>query len=83
MLQRMNSIDNQSLCRQLEAHMSTERLGAYAVSIREMEVSPKLVLFTRLCRHDYGIDPVAAAGYVQAHREMWDMPDEVVFGGGV
>ena len=25
----------------------------------------------------------AAAGYVQAVREMWDGPDEVVLGGGV
>lgn len=42
-----------------------------------------LVVFKRLCRHYYGIDPVAAAGYVQAYREMWDMADEVVAGGGV
>lgn len=41
-----------------------------------------LVVFKRLCRYYYDIDPVAAAGYVQAYREMWDMPDEVV-GGGV
>jgi hypothetical protein len=42
-----------------------------------------LVVFKRLCRYYYGIDPVAAAGHVQAYREMWDMPDEVVLGGGV
>jgi hypothetical protein len=42
-----------------------------------------LVVFKRLCRYYYGIDPVAAAGYVNAYREMWDMPDEVVLGGGV
>ena len=42
-----------------------------------------LVVFKRLCRHYDGMDPVAAAGYVQAYREMWDMPDEVVAGGGV
>ena len=42
-----------------------------------------LVVFKRLCRYYDGIDPVAAAGYVQAVREMWDMPDEVVLGGGV
>jgi hypothetical protein len=42
-----------------------------------------LVVFERLCRYYYGIDPLAAAGYVQAYREMWDMPDEVVAGGGV
>jgi hypothetical protein len=35
-----------------------------------------LVVFKRLCRYYYGIDPVATAGYVQACREMWDMPDE-------
>jgi hypothetical protein len=42
-----------------------------------------LVVFKRLCRYYDGIDTVAAAGYVQAYREMWDMPDEVVLGGGV
>jgi hypothetical protein len=31
-----------------------------------------LVVFKRLCRYYDGIDPVAAAGYVQAYREMWD-----------
>ena len=41
-----------------------------------------LVVFKRLCRYYYGIDPVAATGYVQAYREMWDMADEVVLGGG-
>jgi type I restriction enzyme S subunit len=40
-----------------------------------------LVVFKRLCRYYYGMDPVAAAEYVQAYREMWDMPDEVVLGG--
>ena len=42
-----------------------------------------LVVFKRLCRYYHGIDPVAAAGYVHAYWEMWDMPDEVVLGGGV
>ena len=42
-----------------------------------------LVVFKRLCRYYYGIDPVATAEYVNAYREMWDMPDEVVLGGGV
>ena len=42
-----------------------------------------LVVFKRLCRYYDGIDPVATAGYVQAYREMWDMPDEVMLGGGV
>lgn len=42
-----------------------------------------LVVYKRLCRYYYGMDPVATAEYVQAYREMWDMPDEVVLGGGV
>ena len=42
-----------------------------------------LMVFKRLCRYYYGIDPAAAAGYVQAYREMWDMPDELAAGGGV
>ena len=42
-----------------------------------------LVVFKRLCRYFYGMYPVATAGYVQAYREMWDMPDEVVFRVGV
>ena len=42
-----------------------------------------LVVFKRLCRHYHGIDPVAAIEHVQAYREMWDMPDEVVFRVGV
>ena len=41
-----------------------------------------LVVFERLCRYYDGIDAVATAGYVQAYREMWDMADEVVAGGG-
>lgn len=40
------------------------------------------VVFKRLCRCYHGID-AAAAGHVYAYREMWDMPDEVVLGGGV
>ena len=35
-----------------------------------------LVMFKRLCRYYYDIDPVATAGYVHAYREMWDRPDE-------
>ena len=37
-----------------------------------------LVVFKRLCRYYYGIDPVAAVGYVHAYREMWDTTDEDV-----
>ena len=35
-----------------------------------------LLVFKRLCRYYYGIDPVATADYVNAYREMWDTPDE-------
>ncbi len=35
-----------------------------------------LVVFKRLCRYYDGIDPVAAAEYVNAYRKMWDTPDE-------
>ena len=42
-----------------------------------------LVVFKRLCRYYYDIDPVATIEHVQAYREMWDMPDEMVLGGGV
>jgi hypothetical protein len=35
-----------------------------------------LVVFKRLCRYYYDIDPVATAEYVNAYREMWDTPDE-------
>jgi hypothetical protein len=31
-----------------------------------------LVLYKRLCRYYYDIDPQAAASYVYAYREMWD-----------
>jgi hypothetical protein len=41
-----------------------------------------LLAFKRLCRYYFGIDPAATAGYVQAYREMWGMPDEVVLGVG-
>lgn len=35
-----------------------------------------LLVFKRLCRYYYGIDPAATADYVNAYREMWDTPDE-------
>ena len=31
-----------------------------------------LVLFKKLCRYYWTIDPVATASYVNAYREMWD-----------
>lgn len=42
-----------------------------------------LLAFKRLCRYYFTIDPVAAAWHVNAYREMWDMPDEAVPGGGI
>jgi hypothetical protein len=42
-----------------------------------------LLVFKRLCRYYFYIDPVATAGYVHAYREMWDTPDVVVLGGRV
>ncbi|MEI8373539.1 MAG: hypothetical protein WCJ35_11995 [Planctomycetota bacterium] len=33
---------------------------------------PALLLYKRLCRHYWEIDPVATASYVFAYREMWD-----------
>jgi hypothetical protein len=41
-----------------------------------------LLAFKRLCRYYFDIDPVATAEYINAYRGMWDMPDEVVTGGG-
>jgi hypothetical protein len=31
-----------------------------------------LVLFKRLCRHYWEIDPVATASYIDSYRDMWD-----------
>lgn len=33
---------------------------------------PALVLFKRLCRHYWEIDPVATAGYINAYRDFFD-----------
>ena len=33
---------------------------------------PALVLYRKLCRHYWEIDPAAAASYVKAYREMWE-----------
>src|SRR5437763_1340628 len=35
-----------------------------------------LLLYRKLCRHYYGLDPAAAAFYVNAYREMWDSEKE-------
>jgi len=42
-----------------------------------------LLVFKRLCRYYYDIDPVATIEHIQAYRVMWDSPDEAVAGGGV
>jgi hypothetical protein len=31
-----------------------------------------LLLYRKLCRYYFGIDPNATVGYVNAYREMWD-----------
>lgn len=35
-----------------------------------------LVLYKRLCRYYFAIDPEATASYVRTYREMWDEEDE-------
>ncbi|MHB1561191.1 MAG: hypothetical protein ACYC61_27395 [Isosphaeraceae bacterium] len=35
-----------------------------------------LVLYNRLCRHYWTIDPAATAFYIQAYREMWGSESE-------
>jgi len=37
---------------------------------------PALLLYRRLCRHYWEIDPVGTASYVNAYRELWDSPDQ-------
>lgn len=37
---------------------------------------PVLKMYKQLCRHYWDIDPVAAAGYVNAYREGWDSDEE-------
>ncbi|RLD57056.1 MAG: hypothetical protein DRJ01_14370 [Bacteroidetes bacterium] len=36
-----------------------------------------LVLFKKLCRYYYDIDPQATAEQIQFYREMWDNNDEI------
>ncbi len=36
-----------------------------------------LMLYRRLCRHYWSIDPVATARYVQFYRQMWDAKPEI------
>lgn len=35
-----------------------------------------LLLYRRLCRHYWDIDPAATADYVNAYRKMWDSDEE-------
>lgn len=35
-----------------------------------------LLLYKKLCRHYYFIDPVATADYIRFYREMWDSESE-------
>ena len=35
-----------------------------------------LLLYKKLCRHYYDIDPSATASYVNAYRDMWDSEKE-------
>jgi len=35
-----------------------------------------LLLYKKLCRYYYDIDPVATAHYVSAYREYWDTPPQ-------
>jgi hypothetical protein len=35
------------------------------------------LLYKKLCRHDFSIDPVATAEYAHAYRTMWNSEPEV------
>jgi hypothetical protein len=35
------------------------------------------VLYKKLCRHYWEIDPAATASYINAYREMWDSEEKV------
>ena len=37
---------------------------------------PALVLFKKLCRHYWEIDPVATVDHINAYRDMWDSTEE-------
>jgi hypothetical protein len=44
---------------------------------------PALVLFKKLCRHYFDIDPAATADYIRFYREMWDSEPEEPSSGAV
>ncbi len=35
-----------------------------------------LLLYKKLCRHYYALDPQATASYVYAYRDMWDFEEK-------
>jgi len=35
-----------------------------------------LLLYKKLCRHYYSVDPAATASYVHAYRDMWESENE-------
>lgn len=37
---------------------------------------PALLLFKKLCRYYFDIDPAATVGYINAYREIWDSEPE-------
>lgn len=37
--------------------------------------APALVLYKKLCRHFWEIDPAATAWHIHAYRDMWDSED--------
>ncbi|HUM99591.1 MAG TPA: hypothetical protein PLI96_03780 [Halothiobacillus sp.] len=37
---------------------------------------PALILYKKLCRHYWELDPVATANYINAYREMWDSEEK-------
>jgi hypothetical protein len=40
---------------------------------------PALVLFKKLCRHYWEMDPVATAAHINAYRDMWDSEKELPY----
>ena len=38
--------------------------------------SEMLLLYKKLCRHYFAIDPTATAFYIRAYREMWDSEED-------
>lgn len=65
-------VDNILLTQSRDAH----RIEKLLDGILDFCFDPAmLVLYKKLCRHYYGIDPVATASYVYAYRDMWEDGD--------